>query len=270
MTTVCFYAQFTESKVGKNSLTVTWDVERITRANGTRSALVTGGANSITIGRRGLYGYVLADADLLTYDYIATAITADSTVDTQEVPALWTFWALSWHDVATSILTTVGSIGKFLVDQLSSGLTATVAISAAEASSVASGNLAITAYETWKSQTVTSTSMLDLSAATKLWLAVKTSTGDADAASIIFLEKTAGLTVLLGAAYGTPTDGGLTVAGSVGAWEITPTVQEAATALLTGLDTRYVAEIKALVGGDTYIIWSGYADTGTGVVRALS
>lgn len=91
MTTICAYAQFTLSKVGVNSLTVTWDVERITRSDGTRYALVTGGANSITVGRRGLYGYVLADADLTLYDYVFTAITA-GTVDQNEVAAMWTYF----------------------------------------------------------------------------------------------------------------------------------------------------------------------------------
>lgn len=127
MSTVIFYAQFTKSKVGQNSLTVTWDIERITRSDGTRSALVTGGANSVTIGRRGLYGYVLTGADLLTYDYVATAITADSTVDMQEVAALWTFWALSWHDVATAGLTLAGSFGKLVTDFLDAAVSSRLA-----------------------------------------------------------------------------------------------------------------------------------------------
>ena len=115
MSTICFYAQFTASKIGVNSLTVTWDIERITR-----SALVTGGANGITIGRRGLYGYVLTSADLILYDYVATAITATSTVDAMEVTALWTLWSLSWHDIATSIMSIAGSLGKMLVDSVDS------------------------------------------------------------------------------------------------------------------------------------------------------
>jgi hypothetical protein len=92
--TLAFYAQFVASKVGANSLTVTWDIEQITRADGTRSALVTAGATNITIGRRGLYGYYLAAANLETYDYIATAITSDTTVDQKEVAAVWTEWGL--------------------------------------------------------------------------------------------------------------------------------------------------------------------------------
>jgi hypothetical protein len=116
MSTLVFYAQFTASKIGKNSITVTWDIERITRSDGTRNALVTAGANSVTVGRRGLYGYVLTNADLTLYDYVATAITADATVDVQEIPALWTLYSTSWHDVATSGLNIVGSIGKWLMD----------------------------------------------------------------------------------------------------------------------------------------------------------
>ena len=105
MSTLCFYAQFTASKTGANSLTVTWDVEQVTRSDGTRSALVTGGATSVTVGRRGLYGYVLANADLTLYDYVATAITSDATVDLKEVPALWTLWTIP----------TTGTDGKVLL-----------------------------------------------------------------------------------------------------------------------------------------------------------
>ena len=88
---LCFYAAFTASKVGLNSLTVTWDIEQITRADGTRTALVTGGATNIAIGRRGLYGYLLADSNLALYDYIVTAITAGA-ADQQEISAVWTLW----------------------------------------------------------------------------------------------------------------------------------------------------------------------------------
>lgn len=118
MSTICFFSQFTASKVGVNSLTVTWDIEQITRADGTCYALVTGGANGITIGRRGLYGYVLTNADLSLYDYVATAITADTTVDQKEISAVWTLWSISWHDIATSIMTLAGSIGKLFTDNI--------------------------------------------------------------------------------------------------------------------------------------------------------
>lgn len=116
MANIIAFAQFVASKAGKNSITVTWDVERITRSDGTRSALVTGGATNVTVGRRGLYGYLLADADLTLYDYVFTAITADSTVDQQEIAAMWTLWSLSWHDIGTTLMTVAGSFGKRILD----------------------------------------------------------------------------------------------------------------------------------------------------------
>ena len=67
---------------------MTWDIETLTLADGTRNALVTGGATDVTIGRRGLYGYRLTGADLSLYQYVATAITATTTVDAQEIAAI--------------------------------------------------------------------------------------------------------------------------------------------------------------------------------------
>jgi len=122
MAIIALYAQLTENKVGKNGLVVTWDIERITRADGTRAAHATGAATSIIIGRRGLYGYLITDADLTLYDYVGTAITADAGVDQQEVAAVWTLWSLSWHDILTTALTAVGSIGRLLVDNINAAI----------------------------------------------------------------------------------------------------------------------------------------------------
>jgi hypothetical protein len=119
MSTICFYARYEDSSGdGCNGLTVTWDIERITRSTGARSAFVTGGATTTAVGRRGLYVYTLTNADLTLYDYVATAITASATPTVHEVAALWTLWSLSWYDILTSVLTTVGSIGKLLVEKL--------------------------------------------------------------------------------------------------------------------------------------------------------
>lgn len=86
MADLIFAAQFTCAKIGKTGLTVTVDVDRYTISDGTRTALVTAGAT--TEGRRGLYHYRLASADLSLYQYIATFITTNATVDQQEIPAL--------------------------------------------------------------------------------------------------------------------------------------------------------------------------------------
>ena len=83
---IVFVGQFIASKAGKTGLTVTVDVDRYTISDGTRSELVTAG--SATEGRRGLYHYRLASADLSLYQYVATFITADATVDQQQVAAI--------------------------------------------------------------------------------------------------------------------------------------------------------------------------------------
>jgi hypothetical protein len=77
-----FYAHFVESKVGKTGLTVTADVYR----NG--SIIVTGG-NASEVGG-GLYKYQLASgSNNAEGEYICIFKTATSTVDQQEIPALW-------------------------------------------------------------------------------------------------------------------------------------------------------------------------------------
>jgi hypothetical protein len=118
MSDLIFTAQFIATKVGLNGLAPVWDIDRVTRSTGARSALATGEATNVVYGRRGLYGYRLTGADLSLYDYIATAITADATVDQQELAAVWTLWSLSWRDILTAALTAVGSIGKLLVDNI--------------------------------------------------------------------------------------------------------------------------------------------------------
>ena len=145
---------------------------------------------------------------------------------------------------------------------------ATIAISAAEAEAVSSGSLALRTYYTF-SQAITSTTTAALDTATKVWLAIKHYTADADTVSIVFVEKTDGLTYLAQAAYTTVANGTLVITGSIGAWTITVKVEEAATALLGDWTTdTLVAEVKALIAGDTITVWDGTAKISPGIVRA--
>src|SRR3990167_5879316 len=75
-----FYGEFilTSNGQGATGLTVTADVERITKSDLSRSTVVTDGA--VTELLNGKYAYRLASADLLLYDYIATLKTAATTV----------------------------------------------------------------------------------------------------------------------------------------------------------------------------------------------
>lgn len=145
-----------------------------------------------------------------------------------------------------------------------------VAVSSTTAASVSSGAIGIRTHHSL-SQALTSTTTSDLSAATKLWLAIKAEKDDTDAQAVIFIEATAGLTVLAGAAYTTIAHGSLTVGGVAGAWTITITIDEVATGLLTAYaDGMLWAECKALVGGSTVAVWDGVCDVARGIVNAVS
>lgn len=86
MADLIFVGQFVASKAGKTGLSPTVDVDRYAISDGSRSSLVTAG--SATEGRRGLYHYRLASADLALYQYVATFVTSDATVDQQEIAAI--------------------------------------------------------------------------------------------------------------------------------------------------------------------------------------
>jgi len=155
------------------------------------------------------------------------------------------------------------------LDMQISDIVTTVAVSSTEAASVATGVMDMTVFYTLE-QTVNSTSDRDLSSATKLWFAVK-DIGDTDANSLVFLEKTGGLTVVNKTTYATTSHGSLILTGSAGDWDITVMVGEQATALLTSFDNRYFeASLKALVDGDAIPVWDGECRITNGVIRTLA
>ena len=155
------------------------------------------------------------------------------------------------------------------LDMKISDIDPSVAISATEALSVATGVMEVSIYYTLN-QTVTSTYAGDLSSATKVWFAIK-DIGDTDANSIVFMEKTAGLTVVNKTTYATTGSGGLVISGTAGDWDIAVTVDEAATALLSSYANDYhEASLKALIGGNAVHIWDGECRITDGVIRTLA
>lgn len=150
------------------------------------------------------------------------------------------------------------------------GISVNIAVSETDALAVASGVLSITSYAQL-AQSVTSTTTEDLSAATKLWLAIKDSKSETDAQSLVFVEKTGGLTVLAKAAHATIADGSLVVSGVSGAWVIALEINASASGALHNLSgSGKFAEIKALVGGDVIVLWSGLCTISKGVIREIS
>ena len=80
-----FFFRFSKNKVGVDGLNVVFDIERISRLDGTRIALATGASQNIAVGRRGIYGYLLENNDDILYNYVITAITSSVDVDEQEI-----------------------------------------------------------------------------------------------------------------------------------------------------------------------------------------
>lgn len=144
-----------------------------------------------------------------------------------------------------------------------------IAVSVTEALSLSSGEMALSVYYTLE-QAITSTLTDDLSAATKLWFAIKDE-DETDANSLIFVEETAGLTIVDKTAYATAAHGTIAVTGSSGDWTVTVTIDEAATSLLSAYDNQYYeASLKAIVDGNAIHVWDGRCKITNGIIRSVS
>lgn len=304
MSTIVFYGQFIATKVGLDGLTVTVDIERVTRSDGTRSALVTGGS-ATGVGRRGLYYYRQTSADLTLYDYVATFITADATVDQKEVAALWTHYGEE-STLATGQSTNTASFDNAALDQFfttNTGLTWGDAVAGSVVSEILDGNdpgtfnaaavwtyanrtlttpaasiisavrgdrLRITIASTWNA---TITGLPSNTGYVSLLLTIKKTKDDADTASILQIRKNAsalsdGLMYINGAAPGTPltsADASITVNSAT---SLTFIISAAATSYLSPAD-EYVYDIKYVMASSAVQESEGVIDIAYGVTRAI-
>ena len=91
-----FYAFYTASKVGKTGLAVTVNVRR-----GTTSVVTGGSATEIG---DGLYAYTLASGSVtVENEYTAVFKTSDTSVDQQDIPALWAIGKAGVEDLDAAI-----------------------------------------------------------------------------------------------------------------------------------------------------------------------
>jgi hypothetical protein len=239
MTNVLLYAFFENSStlIGETGLPATVDVYRVKKSDLTSSKVVDNQAMTEIGG--GLYAYRFSSGDLAIYDYLAVGKTVSADVVSKQVPAI------RWNDV-----------------------TPTLAVSATDAESLSDNQVAIN--QSYKAEiSITSTLADDLGAATKLWFAVKRDKRNADDVSVVFIEKTDGLTRLNEEAYSTAAHGTIAVTGSSGAWVITITLEQAAAALLSLFGT-FPMEVKAIVSSDTVFVSGGTAVVSRRVVQSLS
>jgi hypothetical protein len=262
----------------------------ITIVDSGNNVLASAQATTARTNIAGVYDYSYSGADSL--DLIGLFHTTDTTVDRQDLhshpydalilasisvlPTVATIW-----DRLLTAITTAGSVGKLIKDNLDAAVStratpadvtvnASVAVTTADAVVLAAGNVAFTSYA-HTSQIITSTSTEDLASATKVWFALKDSYLETDAQSLIFIEKTAGLTHVGKSAIVSPivtTDGSLTVSGSSGAWVFTVVLKsEAAAYLADYAGSGKLGEIKATIGGLDKVIGTVTGAINSGVIR---
>jgi hypothetical protein len=260
MADICVYAKYTDAAGdGVDGIVVTWNCDRITRSTGARVALLTGEANNIVFGRDGMYGYHLAGADLITYDYVFNAITASALPTGHELAALWTLWSLSWHDVLTAGLTVVGSIGKWIIDNLNSPVGDICAcvknalLALPNIRSCRMQDLTIIRGDTWEQPI---TCLGDISADDEIWFTAKRNKNLTDAQADIEISLTTGLEVINQTAATVAGNGSITIDDAVKG-DITVTLEAVEAAKLNWDD----------VGELHYDVQT--KDNATGLVRTL-
>jgi len=262
-----FYGYFTASKVGKPLLTVLVDVYGPGGVEASDQVATEIGG--------GLYSYIHTDAT--PGDYMAIFKTADITVDYQHVPDLVTK-ELPLIDAAVSSRSshtaadvwavgsrTLTSFGTLVAD-IWSHATRTLTQSAAQVAAILAGST-IT-VQRGDTLTVSLTDLGDISSRTKLWFAVKESSEGEDTEATIFLEETAGLTVVNGETYATITDGEISVTDEV-AGDLTVTILPSVTKDLAGGTFKYELQTLSAAGAVLTLTRSSFK-VSPDIVRAVS
>lgn len=257
-----FYAFYSQSGILSTGVPVIIDIWK-----GNSLILVSGVATEIG---DGLYLYTLPSGSVnQENEYIGIFKTTLTSVDKQHQPDMWVVGRAGVENLDATISSRAKpSDVAITVSLTGTVINASVAISSTVAQAANNGMLGLVTNTTFN-QSILSNYTGTLPSVTKMWLAIKTDDGDVDGKSIIFLEKTAGLTIVSGLPYTTTTDGSIVISGSQGAWVVTLKVEEAATALI-GYFGTFPAELKMLLGGDTFILWSGNCIISNGVIKAYS
>lgn len=200
-------------------------------------------------------------------------LDADVTVTALAAAAIQSIW-----DRLTSALTTAGSIGKLLVDNITGAIptaaqvwsysSRTLTQSAAQVTAAVDGSDIVIRQS--DRVTIALTGLGALTDRTKLWFTIKkTPKHDADTASILQIEETAGLLYLDGAAYGTAAHASLTV-DDAAAGDITIVIEEQATALLPTDKGEMKYDIKRLGANGPVTMTEGAARVTVHVTRSLT
>lgn len=195
-------------------------------------------------------------------------------------PAERTTLASALWDALTSGLTTVGSIGKWILDKLDAAISSratpadvavSLAVSSTEAEGVSSGQMALTLWGSFD-QTVESDTTEDLEAADALIWAVKLHMKrDEDEQALVLVDVATGLRYLARQEYeGDAGDGSLTLSGAEGGWSIRCQLKKDIPGeLAEWADKNLQAQVKAVFGERTVVVWEGIARASYQTIREV-
>lgn len=250
---------------GATGLTVTVDVDRITRTDLTRTVVVTGGA--ATELRNGEYAYTVSSVDESLYDYIATFKTAATTVTQKWVGSLRSD-QVDQASLVTAVWAaatrTLSSFGTLVAD-VWSATARTLTQSAASVTATVSGSaITVTRGDTW---VISLTGLGDISTRSKLYFTAKDSASADDSTSLIQVEETAGLLYANGATA-TASDGTLVV-NDAATGAITITIKPNATKNAIPRSSDYDVQMVTAAGVVTTLT-DGAITVESDITRAVS
>lgn len=236
-------------------------------------ASVTGSVGSIAAG--GITATSIAtdaiDADALATDAVAEIADAiwDEATSGHSTAGTFGLWATGLVAAITAALTAGTSYLAAIAAAVWANATRTLTQSAASVTSAVSGStLTVTRGDTFSA---TITGLGSIAGRSKLWFTVKRDPdADADTAALVFIEETAGLTVVNGATYATSTDGSITV-NDEETGSITITVKPAVTDDLAQAEALYY-DVQSLIGAVVTTETAGRCNVNTrqDVTRAIA
>jgi hypothetical protein len=273
---VIFYAHYTEGGVSKTGLTVTIDVYEVIR-DGTKTQVTSDGACT-EIGD-GLYRYLLASGSVdAAAEYVGVFHTATATVDCQDIPAMWVInragletldsgvtLAATQTGVTIPTVTNLTNAPTGMADAVWAAAVRTLTQSAASVIATVTGSDIV--CQRGDSLSVSLTDCGALTGYSKVYFTVKRDTADADTASIIQIEKTAGLKYINGAA-GTPANGTLTIDDEA-TGDITVALDEVETAKLDPGAYSYDVQVVR-TAGSVSTLTAGTFEVAADVTRATA
>lgn len=181
--------------------------------------------------------------------------------------------ALGVWNTLTASLTTAGSIGKLIVDNLNSAVgsvcacvtNALLAIPAVQ-SALQSADLTMYRGDTWTRRI---TGLGDLTGATDIWFGMKDDKDDTDAQSTVLISQTVGLEIINGATATVPGNASIAVVAPATGGRIDVTIEPVEMAKLEAAK-KYYYDVQKSIGGVVSTPKCGTCVVNADIVRTVT